>query len=72
MDLPHCTNCQRPFEEHSRLPSGRSACPVGESTFDFEFQISDEAAAFVKENLDKPSSELARLWIDRVRKKPRP
>lgn len=69
MSLPPCMNCQRPHEEHAS-PDG--ACPDGKNTFNFEFQISDEAAAFVRANLDKPSDELARLWIERVRGKARP
>ncbi len=69
MEMPLCMNCQRPHAEHTR-ESG--ACPIGGGTFNFEFQISDEAAEFVKANLDKPSDELARLWIERIRKKTQP
>lgn len=67
--LPSCMNCQQPFEAHTRLPGGDSACPDGKNTFNFEFQISPEVAEFVRANLDKPSDELARLWIERVRSK---
>jgi len=68
MSLPLCMNCQQPHAEHAH----NGACPDGKNTFNFEFQISAEVAEFVKANLDKPADELARLWIDRVRKKAQP
>lgn len=69
---PNCMHCNQPLEAHTPLPDGRdSACPDGKNTFNFEFQIHPEVAAFVQENLDKPSDELARLWIERVREKNR-
>ena len=64
---PNCMHCNQPLDAHTPLPGGHdSACPDGKNTFNFEFQINPEVAAFVKENLDKPSDELARLWIERV------
>lgn len=72
MSMPPCMNCQQPFEAHTVLPGGRDrACPDGKNTFNCEFQISAEAAAFVKANLDKSPEELTKLWIDRVRAKGR-
>jgi hypothetical protein len=69
MNVPDCMHCQRPLEEHMRLPDGNSACADGKNTFNFKLQISTEAAKFVKANLDKPSKELAQGWIEQVRAK---
>lgn len=68
---PNCMHCNQPFEAHAPQSSGDSLCPDGKHTFNCEFQINPEAAAFVKANLDKPSDELAQLWIERVRQKNR-
>jgi len=63
---PSCMHCNQPLEAHTPQPSGDSLCPDGKNTFNFEFSISPEVAEFVKANIDKPSDELARLWIERV------
>lgn len=67
--VPPCMNCRQPFAAHASLPNGDRACPDGQGTFDCEFQISEEAAEFVRANLDKTPEELTRLWIERVRNK---
>jgi hypothetical protein len=70
MSVPNCMNCGQPFEAHTR--NGRdSLCPDGKNTFNFEFEISPEAAEFVKQNMDKSSKELADMWIERIREKTR-
>lgn len=67
--LPPCMNCQLPFEQHTRRADGRSSCPRGDKTFDFEFQVNPEVTAFVEENLDRSPEDLVELWTDRVRRR---
>lgn len=55
---PPCMHCGEEFDQH--------VVRGNERWCRFKFQISDEAAEFVKANLDKSDKELADLWIERV------
>jgi hypothetical protein len=67
----NCMYCLRPFDAHTQLPTGDRGCADGKNTFNVEFQISPDAAAYVQANLDKSSADLAQGWIDQVRRKQR-
>lgn len=71
MNAPNCMHCQQPLEAHTPRSDGDSTCPDGKNTFNFEFQISSEAAAYVQANLDKSPEELTQGWIERIRTRDR-
>jgi len=58
-------HCGEEFDQHV-VRGNERWCRDGQHRFNFKFQISDEAAEFVKANLDKSDKELADLWIERV------
>jgi hypothetical protein len=64
-------HCQQPLEAHTRRPDGDSDCPDGKNTFNFEFQINPEVAAYVQANMDKSSEELTAGWIEHIRARDR-
>jgi len=69
--IPNCMHCQQPLEAHTPRPDGNSTCADGKNTFNFEFQIDPEAAAYVKANMDKSPEELTQDWIERIRARDR-
>ena len=71
MNGPVCMHCQQPFQAHTRRGDDDPLCPDGKNTFNFEFQISPEAAAYVQANMDKSPNELAQGWIEQVRQRER-
>lgn len=64
-------HCQQPHEAHTLQPDGDSACPDGKNTFNFEFQINPEVAAYVQANMDKSPEELTQGWIEHIRARDR-